>query len=78
MAVGSMVTLAAERIIAPVEGMHRAIAAPWFAALGAIGKPLSVAHDVTSRVVYGSIRIGAEAGGAALNRRVEFLILEQE
>jgi pimeloyl-ACP methyl ester carboxylesterase len=65
-----MVTLAAERIIKPVEGMHRAIAAPWFAALGAIGEPLRVAHDVTSRVVYGSIRIGAEAVGAALNARV--------
>ncbi len=70
MSVGSMVTLAAERIVKPVEGMHRAIAAPWFAALGAVGAPVRVAHDLISRVVYGSIRIGAAAVGVGLDTRV--------
>jgi pimeloyl-ACP methyl ester carboxylesterase len=70
MSVGSIVTLAAERIARPVEGMHRAIARPWFAALGAVGRPVRVAHDMISRVVYGSIRIGAEAVGVGLDARV--------
>jgi len=65
-----MVTLATERIVRPVEGMHLAIAAPWFAALGAAGKPVRVVHDVISRVVYGSIRIGAEVVGVGLDTRV--------
>jgi pimeloyl-ACP methyl ester carboxylesterase len=70
MSIGSIVTLAAERIVKPVEGMHRAIAAPWFAALGLIGTPVRVAHDVISRVVYGSIRIGATAVGVGLDAHV--------
>ncbi len=70
MSVGSMVTLTVERILKPVEGMHRAVAAPWFAALGAVGRPVRVTHDVISRVVYGSIRIGARAVGVGLDTRV--------
>lgn len=70
MSVGGMFALAAERIIKPVERMHRAVAAPWFAALGAPGRPVGVAHDVVSRVVYGSIRIGAEVVGLGLDARI--------
>lgn len=69
MSVGGIFTLAAERIIKPVEGMHWAIAAPWFRALGSFGKPIRVAHDVVSRVVYGSIRIGAGVVGLGLDTR---------
>jgi pimeloyl-ACP methyl ester carboxylesterase len=70
MSVGSIVTLATERIVEPVEGMHRAIAAPWFAALGAAGRPVRVTHDVISRVVYESIRLGAAIVGAGVDTRV--------
>ncbi len=70
MSVGSVVRLAAERIVKPVEGMHRAIARPWFGALGAVGKPLRMAHEGVSRVVYSSIRIGATAVGVGLDTRV--------
>lgn len=69
MNLGSAVALVTERIVKPVEGMHRAIAAPWFRALGTLGKPAGLAHDVISRVVYGSIRIGAAALGIGLDAR---------
>ncbi|MBT8211736.1 MAG: hypothetical protein KJN71_01190, partial [Acidimicrobiia bacterium] len=69
MSVGSMVALTAERVVKPVEGMHRAISAPWFKAVGTIGRPVQVAHDVISGVVYGSIRLGAQAIGVAVDAR---------
>lgn len=69
MSLGSAVSLAAERIVKPVEGMHRAIAKPWFAAVGVLGKPVHVAHEAISRVVYGSIRVGAAAVGIGLDVR---------
>ena len=64
MSLGCAVSLAAERIVMPVERMHHAIARPWFAALGTLGKPVQLAHDAISRMVYGSIRFGAVVVGS--------------
>lgn len=71
MAVGSMIALGVERIVKPVEGMHQALSKPWFAALGAVGQPVRVAHGLVSRVVYQSIRLGAQVVGIGLNRRTD-------
>jgi|GEM_PF-7040078 len=67
MGLGSAVALATERIVTPVEGMHRAIARPWLAALGPLGRPVQAAHNAVSRMVYGSIRLGAAAVGVGLD-----------
>lgn len=67
MSLGSAVAIAAERIVKPVEGMHRAIAKPWFAALGPVGGPVRSLHNVVSSIVYGSIRAGAAAVGGAID-----------
>lgn len=67
--VGWAIGLAAHRTVAPVEGMHRAIAEPWFAALGPIGRPVELGHHSVSRAVYGSIRLGTSAVGALFGAR---------
>lgn len=67
LSLGSAVALAIERIVGPVAGMHHAIARPWFDALGPIGKPVRVAHDSISKLVYESIRLGAVAIEAGLD-----------
>lgn len=70
MGIGSAVALATERIVEPVEGMHRAIAGRWFAAMGPAGRPVRVAHTTISRLVYGSVRLGATVVGLGLDARV--------
>ncbi len=67
MSVGNTVALTAERIVAPVEGMHRAIANRWFGIAGSVGEPVRVAHDAISSVVYRSIRLGGTALGMGLD-----------
>jgi len=69
MSVGSAISLATDRLTAPVEGMHRAISARWFAALGPVGAPVRVVHDAVSTIVYQSIRFGASAVGAFVDAR---------
>jgi pimeloyl-ACP methyl ester carboxylesterase len=67
---GSALALATERIVAPVEGMHRAISGRWFGPLGAVGAPVRKAHDAIVSVVYGSVRLGGDAVGIALGDRI--------
>ena len=65
------ITLATQRMVAPVQGMHRSISARWFAAAGAPARPVRQAHNAVSNVVYGSIRAGgAVAGILALRRQI--------
>jgi len=68
--VGSALALATERIVAPVEGMHRSIAGRWFGPLGAAGAPVRAAQGVIARAVYGSVRLGGQALGAGLDEAV--------
>ncbi|MDJ0923987.1 MAG: alpha/beta fold hydrolase [Acidimicrobiia bacterium] len=63
-------TLAIERIVDPVEGMHRAIAGRWFGALHGVATPVQIAHDATSTVVYESIRLVGTAVGLGLDAAV--------
>ena len=71
MSIGNTVALTTERIVAPVEGMHRAIANRWFGITGPVGEPVRVAHDSISTVVYHSIRLGGTALGIGLDHGVK-------
>lgn len=68
MSLGTAVSLAVNRIIDPVEGMHRAIATPWLAALGT---PVRAISESFLRTVYGSVRLGAAALGAGVDAFVD-------
>lgn len=52
--------LTVERVVAPVEGMHRAISSGWFRALGPVARPVRVAHDAVVGGVYGAIRTATD------------------
>jgi pimeloyl-ACP methyl ester carboxylesterase len=66
---GSLVAIATERIVEPVEGMHRTISSRWFSALGPVAHPVRLVHDTISGVVYGSIRLAARGLGAGVDSR---------
>jgi hypothetical protein len=59
----------ADRVVTPVEGMHRAISGRWFGALGRFGAPVRVLHDALATTVYGAIRVGAAIVGNTLEAR---------
>ncbi|MEN8233592.1 MAG: alpha/beta hydrolase [Actinomycetota bacterium] len=68
--IGSALAIAAERIAAPVEGMHRVITGRWFGPLGAVGAPVRKAHDAISGAAYGLVRLGGSAVGIGLDRGI--------
>ena len=70
MLVGNSITLATQRVVDPVQGMHRVISDRWFGAVGAAAMPARRAHDVVSNVVYGSIRVGGAIAGHILGSRM--------
>lgn len=67
LSLGTAISLAVERIVDPVEGMHRSISGRWFAAVGPAGKPVQVAHDTISRTVYKSIRLAGAVTGTGID-----------
>ena len=67
MSIGSTVDLATQRLVAPVEGMHRAIAQRWFGIFGDTAEPVRVAHDTIAGLVYGSIKLAGTTIGAGLD-----------
>jgi pimeloyl-ACP methyl ester carboxylesterase len=69
MSLGSALALATERIVAPVEGMHRAISGRWFTVFDPIARPARWVHHAISDVVYGSIRLGGTAVGMGVDAR---------
>lgn len=70
MSLGSTIALVAGRVAEPVEDMQRAAARPWFAALGAVGRPVQRMQETVTGVAYASIRLGAELIGAAVDARI--------
>lgn len=68
MSVGSAVAITIERIVTPVERMHRAISQRWFAAVGPLGRPVAPAHNAVAKTVYTSVRIGALLAGTGVDR----------
>lgn len=71
MSFGSAISITIERVVAPVEGMHRAIAGRWFSAIGRVGKPVQLTHDVISRTVYESIRFAGAITGTGLDMALD-------
>lgn len=70
LSLGNTVALTTERLVAPVQGMHRAIAGRWFGVVGAPATPVRVVHDAIADVAYGAVRLGGTAVGAGLDYRV--------
>ena len=70
MLVANSITLATRRVVAPVQGVHRAISARWFGAVGEAATPVKRVHDAVSGVVYGSIRVGGAIAGHILGSRM--------
>jgi len=70
MPVGNSIALATQRIVAPVQGMHRVIADRWFSAVGPAARPVRRVHDGVSDAVYGSLRFGGVIAGKLLEARV--------
>lgn len=70
MALGSALAFATKRVLVPVEGMHRATAEPWIAATGPLRGIADSLHDLMLRSVYGSVRVGTAALGAAVDRQI--------
>ncbi len=61
--VGSAVAFAVDRVVAPIEAMHRVIAGNWFDSLGTTGAPIRTAYVAMARLAYGSVRLGADVAG---------------
>ncbi|MGA7272593.1 MAG: hypothetical protein WB239_16085, partial [Acidimicrobiia bacterium] len=70
MGIGSALALGVERLMAPVEGIHTAIARRWMRRLGPLGSRVGGPYEAATRLVYGSIRIGTAAVGAGLDHVV--------
>lgn len=74
--VGDLFALATERLTAPVEGMHHAIADRWFGIAGPRGEPVRRGYQTLTAGIYRSVRLAGLLFGAAvgvgadaLNRR---------
>ena len=70
MSVGSAAAITIERIVTPVERMHRAISRRCFSAIGPLGKPVEPAHDAVAKTVYTSIRLAVALAGVGVDRMV--------
>ena len=70
MLVADSITLATRRVVAPIQGMHRAISERWFGAVGGAATPVKRAYDGVADVAYGSIRLGGAAVGHILDSRI--------
>ena len=62
-ALGGALALATERLVAPVEGMHRSIVGRWFGPLGVVGAPVLADHDTMAKIVYRTVRFGGDVLG---------------
>ena len=67
MSIGSALALTVERIVEPVEGMHRTIAGHWVTRLGPASRTAEAYHGGTSSLIYGLVQVGATVLGAGLD-----------
>lgn len=67
MGLGSIAAIVAERVLEPVEGMHRAIAQRWVRPPWSEQGAVERLHGTTLGLVYGSIRLGVAAVGVGLD-----------
>ena len=52
-----------DTVTSTVQGVHEAVAARTFRAVGPVGKPVQLAHDAIAKSVYGAIRVGGRVAG---------------
>ena len=71
MSIGRAFALGVERVVDPVEGMHTAIARRWFGAVGPAGRRVQRPYETVTRLVYGSVRLGASVLGAGTDRALK-------
>jgi pimeloyl-ACP methyl ester carboxylesterase len=64
---GSALAWTVERIVEPVEGMHRTIAGHWVTRCGPASRKAESSHGGISSLVYGLVRVGATVLGAGLD-----------
>ena len=64
---GDLITLATDRISAPVEGMHRAIAERWLGLAGPRAESVRRMYGGAARSIYKTIRKGGSAAGATVS-----------
>ena len=65
---GHLVQLATHRVVDVVEGMHHAIARPWFWFAGPAADRLHRMHHTGASGMYGLVRLGGAAVAAAVDR----------
>ncbi|MCP3974583.1 MAG: hypothetical protein GY720_08835 [bacterium] len=63
---GEAVSVVAERLVEPVEGMHRTISERGFRYVGPLGEPVRVVHNEVVDRVYSAVRWTAGAIGAGV------------
>ncbi len=63
---GDLFALATERLTAPVEGVHRAIAGRWFGLAGPQAAPLGNGYQAITSRIYGSVRLAGAVLGAVV------------
>ncbi len=65
-AIGELFSLTVDRVTAPIEGMHSAIADRWFGIAGSSGEAAKRGYNTITKTIYGSVRFAASAMGALL------------
>ena len=63
---GDLISLTVERLVAPVEGIHRAISDRWFGLAGPGVDPLRRAYQGYTAGIYRSVRVSGDAIGKAM------------
>ena len=64
---GDLIELATQRLSAPVEGTHHAIADGWFHVAGHSGSPGHTAHRAATANLYGSVRMAGSIARVSLD-----------
>jgi pimeloyl-ACP methyl ester carboxylesterase len=62
-----MIAITADRVAAPVEGMHRAIADRWLGMAGPRVEPVRRLVDGLTASIYGTVRFGGSAVGSTIS-----------
>ncbi|MFV1961403.1 MAG: esterase/lipase family protein [Acidimicrobiia bacterium] len=63
---GDLIDLATERLTAPIEGIHDAIADRWFGLAGRRGVPVRMVYRSMTTPIYRSVRLAGSAVGTAV------------
>ncbi|MCL1595181.1 MAG: GPI inositol-deacylase [Actinomycetia bacterium] len=63
---GELITFSADRLVAPVEGVHRAVADRWFGIGGPAVEPLRGVYNNLTASIYNATRLGASTAAASI------------